>query len=248
MSLQAFDQPFWNLDQGLLWIWPRDPEVVAAASNPSRSCWLTYNLGIEGEGVVGCNRRLVENEFVARLRSGNIRARVRIATPLGRGEFGEQEPDWFHDAEIHHGLDRASLIKGGNADRKYEIRVSSNEMRQLFPRPSKEGVDFTDRPDANPGEPFICLADAILWRVDVRSTESGKPPEEELWPPNRTSGPLMPKADSRYSDIVPGMRIRAKTSRATRSLACASRATMGNLHRIGGAMARAATAPRMSST
>ena len=92
MEADPFDQPFWNLDQYLIWLASRDPAAVLRATdcpNSGANPPIGWRMHRESNG----DRQKVEMAAVQAITGGHIKARIEF-----NGEwFTPDDPEWFAD-------------------------------------------------------------------------------------------------------------------------------------------------------
>src|SRR6516165_2726303 len=77
MEADPFEQPYWNLDQCLIWLASRDPAAVLRATHrPNSGTHPPIGWYVHRQSNV--DRQKVELEAVRAIKSGDIKARVRF--------------------------------------------------------------------------------------------------------------------------------------------------------------------------
>src|SRR5215510_616158 len=87
-----FEQPYWNLDQYLIWLASRDPAAVLRATDRPNS-GTNPPIGWRVHRESNVDHQKVEIEAVRAIKGGDIKARVR----LNRKWFTPNDPKWFAD-------------------------------------------------------------------------------------------------------------------------------------------------------
>jgi hypothetical protein len=92
MNADPFEQPYWNLDQCLIWLASRDPAAVLNATDCPNS---RTNQPIGWREYLGSNvdRQKVEMEAVRAIKGGYINVEFGLTSPRPRdGRFGREKP------------------------------------------------------------------------------------------------------------------------------------------------------------
>src|SRR5215510_8394009 len=90
-----FEQPYWNLDQYLIWLASRDPAAVLRATDCSNA-GTNPPIGWYVHRKSNVDRQKVEMEVVRAIKGGHIKARVEF-----NGEWLTLDhPAWFADGAI----------------------------------------------------------------------------------------------------------------------------------------------------
>src|SRR5262245_21477646 len=195
-----FEQPYWNLDQYLIWLANRDPcAVLRATDRPNSGAnppigWRV----VHRESNV--DRQKVEMEALRAIKGGNIKVCVEFNgrwftnTSL-RANLSREEPDagmphvlvcvdpeWFADWVIEfQGKPTFALLvrttKRGTRE-KVRPRFNPHSIARLYPAPTPSNV--RDRPDVeNPDVgPFIAYHDAMYWLAERISLRESLPIDE----------------------------------------------------------------------
>ena len=178
MEADPFEQPYWNLDQYLIWLASRDPAAVLnAADRPNSRTNPPIGWLVHQESNV--DPRRVEMEALRAIKGGHIKARVELN---GRW-FTPDDPEWFADWVIEFEGEppfAALLMRSTKHGRREKLRPQFNPrgIAQLYPPPTPSKV--RDRPDVeNPDVgPFIAYFDAWYWLAERISLRELLPIEE----------------------------------------------------------------------
>jgi hypothetical protein len=92
MEADPFEQPYWNLDQYLIWLASRDPAAVLGATDRPNS-GANPPIGWRVHRESNADRKKVEMMAVQAMKGGHIKARVRF----NRKWFTPDDPEWFVD-------------------------------------------------------------------------------------------------------------------------------------------------------
>jgi hypothetical protein len=171
MEADPFEQPYWNLDQYLIWLASRDPAAVLRATDrPNSGTNPPSGWRVHRESNV--DRQKVEMEAVRAIKGGDIKARVRF----NRKWFTPDDPEWFADLVIEFEGEptfAALLMRTTKHGRRERVRPRFNpqSIARLYPAPTPSNI--RDRPDVeNPDVgPFIAYHDAMYWlaeRISLR--------------------------------------------------------------------------------
>ena len=87
-----FDQPYWNLDQYLIWLASRDPAAVLRATDRPNS-GTNPPIGWYVHRQSNVDRQKVEMEAVRAIKGGRIKPRVEFKGKC----FTPDDPEWFAD-------------------------------------------------------------------------------------------------------------------------------------------------------
>ena len=176
MEADPFEQPYWNLDQYLIWLASRDPVAVLRATDRPNS-GTNPPLGWRVHRESNVDRQKVEMEAVRAIKGGRIKARVRF----NRKWFTPDDPEWFADCAIEFEGEPtfAALLTTKHGRReKVSPRFNPREIAQLYPAPTPSNI--RDRPDVeNPDVgPFIAYHDAMYWLAERISLRDSLPIDE----------------------------------------------------------------------
>jgi hypothetical protein len=170
MEADPFEQPYWDLDQYLIWLASRDPAAVLRA-RPNSGTNPPIGWCVHRES--NADRQKVEIEAVRAIKGGDIKARVRF----NRKWFTPDDPEWFADWVIaFEGEPTFALLmrttKHGRRE-KIRPRFDPQSIARLYPAPTPSNI--RDRPDVeNPDVgPFIAYHDAWYWfaeRISLRES------------------------------------------------------------------------------
>src|SRR5262249_14842812 len=90
MEADPFEQPYWNLDQYLIWLASRDPAAVLRATDRPNS-GTNPPIGWRMHRESNVDRQKVEMGAVWAIKGGRVKARVRF----NRKWFTPDDPEWF---------------------------------------------------------------------------------------------------------------------------------------------------------
>jgi hypothetical protein len=177
MEADPFEQPYWNLDQYLIWLASRDPAAVLRATDRPNS-GTNPPSGWHMHRQSNVDRQKVEMEAVRAIKGGNIKVRVRP----NRKWFTPKDPTkWFADLVIEFEGEptfAALLMRTTKHGRREKVRPRFNpqSIRRLYPSPS----NICDNPDVeNPDVgPFIAYFDAWCWLTERNSLQELLPIDE----------------------------------------------------------------------
>ena len=163
MEADPFKQPYWNLDQCLIWLASRDPAAVLRATNrPNLGTNPPIGWYVHRQSNV--DRQKVELEAVRAIKSGDIKARVRFNRKWNWVIEFEGEPTFaaFLMRSTKHGRQK-----------KVRPRFKPQSIARLYPAPTPS--DIRDRPDVeNPNVgPFIAYFDARYWLAERTARTRG---------------------------------------------------------------------------
>jgi hypothetical protein len=178
MEADPFEQPYWNLDQYLIWLASRDPAAVLNATDRPNSRtnqpsgWREYR----GSNV---DRQKVEMEAVRAIKCGYIKARVEF-----NGEwFTPAGPEWFADCVIEFEGEptfAALLVRTTEHGRREKVspRFNPQSIVRLYRAPTPSNV--RDRPDVENSDigPFIAYFDVLNWLAERISLRESLPIDE----------------------------------------------------------------------
>ena len=177
MEADPFEQPYWNLDQYLIWLASRDPAAVLNATDRPNS---RTNQPIGWREYRGSNvdRQKVEMEAVRAIKGGNIKARIRS----NRKWFTPDDPKWFADLVIEFKGEptfAALLMRTTKHGRREKVRPRFNpqNIRWLYPASPSNNRDRPDVENPNVG-PFIAYYDAMYWLAELISLREPLPIDE----------------------------------------------------------------------
>ena len=95
MEADPFEQPYWNLDQYLIWLASRDPAAVLRATDrPNAGTNQPFGWCVHQESNV--DRRKVETEAIRAIKGGRIKASVES----NGAWLTPDDPQWFADLVI----------------------------------------------------------------------------------------------------------------------------------------------------
>jgi len=168
MEADPFKQPYWNLDQCLIWLASRDPAAVLRATNrPNLGTNPPIGWYVHRQSNV--DRQKVELEAVRAIKSGDIKARVRFNRKWNWVIEFEGEPTFaaFLMRSTKHGRQK-----------KVRPRFKPQSIARLYPAPTPSNI--RDRPDVeNPNVgPFIAYYDAMYWLAELISLREPLPIDE----------------------------------------------------------------------
>jgi hypothetical protein len=172
MEADPFEQPYWNLDQYLIWLASRDPAAVLNATDRPNS---RTNQPIGWREYRGSNvdRQKVEMEAVRAIKGGNIKIRDRSNRKCkrfaGLAIKFEGEPTFA-----------AVLMRRTKRGRRQKVRPRLNpqDIARLYRAPTPSTI--RDRPDVeNPVVgPFIAYYDVLNWLAERISLRESLPIDE----------------------------------------------------------------------
>jgi hypothetical protein len=166
MEADPFEQPYWNLDQYLIWLASRDPAAVLRATDrPNAGTNPPIGWCVHQDTRV--DRQKVVTEAIRAIKGGYIKARVEFNGKW----FTPDDPQWFADLVIEFESEPtlaavlARSTKYGTR-KKFRPRFDPQRIAQLYPAPTPSNV--RDRPDVeNPDVgPFIAYHDALYWLAE----------------------------------------------------------------------------------
>jgi hypothetical protein len=177
MEADPFDQPYWNLDQYLIWLASRDPAAVLRATDcPNSDTKPPIGWYVHRKSNV--DRQKVEMEAIRAIKAGRIKARVEF-----NGEWlTPDDPEWFADWTLEFEGEPASavLVRTTKLGRREEVRPRFNPQRvaQLYRAPTPSNI--CDRPDVeNPDiSPFVAYYDVLNWLAERISLRESLPIDE----------------------------------------------------------------------
>jgi hypothetical protein len=191
MDADPFEQPYWNLDQYLIWLASRDPAAVLNATDRPNS-GANPPIGWRMHRESNVDRQKVEMEAVRAIKCGyttSRRTRKRYATVSAaccvefNGEWFTRNPEWFADCVIEFEGEptfAALLVRTREHGRREKVRPRFNpqSIARLYPAPTPS--DIRDRPDVeNPDVgPFIAYYDAFYWLAERISRREPLPIDE----------------------------------------------------------------------
>ena len=166
MEADPFEQPYWNLDQYLIWLASCDPAAVLNAAdhpnsrtNPPIGWWVHQKLNVDP--------RRVETEAIRAIKGRDIKACVEF-----NGEWiTPDDLEWFADWVIEFEGEptfAALLMRSTKHGRREKVRPRFNPRRVAGRYPPPTPSNVRDRPDVeNPDVgPFIAYFDAWYWLAE----------------------------------------------------------------------------------
>jgi hypothetical protein len=174
MDADPFEQPYWNLDQYLIWLASRDPAAVLNATDRPNS---RTNQPIGWREYRGSNvdRQKVEMEAVRAIKCGDIKFNEEWSTP--------DDPEWFADCVIEFEGEptfAALLVRTTEHGRREKVspRFNPQSIARLYRAPTPSNI--CDRPDVeNPDVgPFIAYYDVLNWLAERISLRESLPIDE----------------------------------------------------------------------
>jgi hypothetical protein len=191
MEADPFEQPYWNLDQYLIWLASRDPAAVLNATDRPNS-GANPPIGWRMHRESNVDRQKVEMEAVRAIKCGyttSRRTRRRCATVSAaccvefNGQWFTRDPEWFADCVIEFEGEptfAALLVRTTEQGRREKVRPHFNpqNIARLYPAPTPGNI--RDRPDVeNPDVgPFIAYYDAFYWLAERISLRESLPIDE----------------------------------------------------------------------
>jgi hypothetical protein len=178
MEADPFEQPYWNLDQYLIWLASRDPAAVLRATDrPNPGTNPPFGWCVHQESNV--DRRKVETEAIRAIKGGRIKASVEF----NGAWLTPDDPEWFGDLVINfegEPIFAEVLVRSTKLGKREKLRPRFNprKIRELYPPPTPSNV--RDRPDVeNPDVgPFIAYHDAFYWLAECIALEKSLPIDE----------------------------------------------------------------------
>src|SRR5262249_46741489 len=162
MEADPFDQPFWNLDQYLIWLASRDPAAVLRATDrPNSGTNPPSGWRMHRESNV--DRQKVEMEAVQAIKGGHIKARVEFNGKwFTMHGHPPDNPEWFADWVIEFEGEptfAALLMRTTTHGRreKYRPRFDPQSIVQRYRAPTLSNVCY--RPDDPGVGRFIAYSD-----------------------------------------------------------------------------------------
>jgi hypothetical protein len=175
---EQLEQPYWNLDQYLIWLASRDPAAVLRATDRPNS-GANPPIGWRMHREPNVDRQKVEMEAVRAIKSGDIKARVEFNAKWSTPD----DPEWFADCVIEFEGEPtfAALLVRSTKHRgreKVRPRFNPRSIARLYPAPTPSNI--RDRPDVeNPVVgPFIAYFDARYWLAERISLQESLPIDE----------------------------------------------------------------------
>jgi hypothetical protein len=174
MEADPFEQPYWNLDQYLIWLASRDAAAVLRATDRRPNAGTTPPLAWRVYEESNVDRQKVEMEAARAIKGGCIKACVEI-----KGKwFTPDDPGWFADWTLEFEGEptfAAVLMRTTKHGRRETIRPRFNpeSIARCYPAPTPSNV--RDRPDVeNPKFGlYVAYHDAWLWlaeRISLRES------------------------------------------------------------------------------
>jgi hypothetical protein len=175
MEADPFEQPYWNLDQYLIWLASRDPAAVLRATDRPNS-GTNPPIGWYVHRKSNVDRQKVEMEALRAIKGGYIKARVEFNGTW----FTPDDPEWFADCGIEFEGEpnfAALLMRTTKHGRREKVRPQFNpqSIARLYRAPTPSNI--RDRPDVeNPDVgPFIAYYDALNWLAECISLRESLP-------------------------------------------------------------------------
>ena len=178
-----FEQPYWNLDQYLIWLASRDPAAVLKATdrpnsgaNPP-SGWRAYReSNVDRQKV-----EKVEMEAVRAIKGAASRASVRGRGSLPFVEFNGKSFTFDADLVIDFEDESpfAALLMGTTKHgrrKKVRPRFNPQSILQLYRAPTLSNICY--RPDDPDVGRFIAYSDVWNWRAECISRQEVLPIDE----------------------------------------------------------------------
>jgi hypothetical protein len=176
MEADPFEQPYWNLDQYLIWLASRDPAAVLSATDrPNSGTNPPSGWHIHREPSV--DRQKVEMAAVRAIKDGDIKACVE-----SNGKwFTPDDPEWFADCVIDFEDEptfAALLVRSTKHGQREKVRPRFNpqSIAQRYRGPTLSNVCYRlDDPDVGR---FIAYEDVWNWRAERISLQELLPIDE----------------------------------------------------------------------
>jgi hypothetical protein len=178
MEADPFEQPYWNLDQYLIWLASRDPRAVLRATDRPNS-GANPPIGWRMHRESNVDRQKVEMEAVQAIKGGHIKARVEFNGKW----FTPDDPEWFADWVIEFEGEptfAALLMRTTKRGRRERVRPRFNPQNIARLYRASTPSNIRDRPDVeNPDVgPFIAYHDAMYWLAERISLRESLPIDE----------------------------------------------------------------------
>ena len=182
MEADPFEQPYWNLDQYLIWLACRDPAAVLRATDRPNSD-ANPPIGWHMHRESNVDHQKVETEAVRAFRDGDIESNGKRFMPFDP----EWDADWVIEFEGEPTF-AALLVRTTEHGRREKVspRFNPREIAQLYPAPTPSNI--RDRPDVeNPDVgPFIAYHDAMYWLAERISLRESLPIDAAGWDAKKT--------------------------------------------------------------
>src|SRR5262245_22545024 len=176
-----FEQPYWNLDQYLIWLASRDPAAVLRATDrPNSGTNPPSGWRMHRESNV--DRQKVEMEAVQAIKGGHIKARVEFNGKwFTMHGHPPDNPEWFADWVIEFEGEptfAALLMRTTTHGRreKYRPRFDPQSIVQRYRAPTLSNVCY--RPDDPGVGRFIAYSDVWNWLAECISLQDTLPIDE----------------------------------------------------------------------
>jgi hypothetical protein len=178
MEADPFEQPYWNLDQYLIWLASRDPAAVLRATDCPNS-GTKPPIGWYVHRKSNVDRQKVEMEAIRAIKAGRIKARVEFD-----GEWvTPDDSEWFEDLNIEFEGEPtlgALLVRTTKDGRREKVRPRFNpqNVAQVYRAPTPTNI--CDSPDVeNPDiSPFVAYYDVLNWLAERISLQESLPIDE----------------------------------------------------------------------
>jgi hypothetical protein len=168
MEADPFKQPYWNLDQYLIWLASRDPVAVLRATDRPNS-GTNPPIGWCEHRKSNVDRQKVEMEALRAIKGGRIKARVKF----------NRQWDWVIEFEGEPTF-AALLMRTTKHGMRKKLRPRFNpqSIARLYRAPTPSNI--RDRPDVeNPDfGPFISYYDVLNWLAECISLRESLPIDE----------------------------------------------------------------------
>src|SRR5215831_2283187 len=187
MEADPFEQPYWNLDQYLIWLASRDPAAVLRATDRPNSD-ANPPSGWHAHRESNVDRQKVETEAVRAIKDGRIKARVEFNgkwfmsdDPEWRKWFTPDDPEEFGDWAIDFEGEptfAALLVRSTKDGRRETVRPRFNpqSIRERYRAPTPSNVCC--RPDEPDADRFIAYEDVLNWLAERISLQESLPIDE----------------------------------------------------------------------
>ena len=176
-----FEQPYWNLDQYLIWLASRDPvAVLRAPDRPNSGANPPGGWRMHRESNV--DRQKVEMEAVQAIKGGHIKARVEFNGKwFTMHGHPPDDPEWFADWVIEFEGEptfAALLMRTTTHGRreKFRPRFDPQSIVQRYRAPTLSNVCY--RPDDPGVGRFIAYSDVWNWLAECISLQDTLPIDE----------------------------------------------------------------------
>src|SRR5262245_2639684 len=164
MEADPFEQPYWNLDQYLIWLASRDPDAVLRATDRPNSD-ANPPSGWHAHRESNVDRQKVETEGARAIKGGHIKARVEFNGKWVMYDDPLEFAEWAIDFEDEPTC-AALLVRSTKDGRREKVRPRFNpqSIRERYRAPTPSNVCY--RPDELGADRFIAYEDGLNWRAE----------------------------------------------------------------------------------